>query len=113
MLAALRRHGTALEPALEAALERAAAGQAEPAAFARGFALLAAPQDDGAEARRVLAQMLKDGDEDRDLATWIRAQPGAVDEPAMERLDKRLADDPLNNCYLPGVPRITYLPYPF
>jgi len=30
-----------------------------------------------------------------------------------ENFDKRLADDPLNNCYLPGVPRITYLPYPF
>ncbi len=92
LLAALRRRSTVLEPAFEAALERAAAGQAEPAAFARGFALLTASNDTGAEARRALAQSLKDGDEDRDLATWIRAQPGAADEPAMERLDKRLAE---------------------
>ena len=30
-----------------------------------------------------------------------------------ENSEKRDALDPLNKCYLPGVPRITYLPFPF
>jgi hypothetical protein len=30
-----------------------------------------------------------------------------------ENLQKRLTDDPEVKCYLPGVPRATYLPYPF
>jgi hypothetical protein len=30
-----------------------------------------------------------------------------------QNLQKRLTDDPEVKCYLPGVPRATYLPYPF
>ena len=30
-----------------------------------------------------------------------------------ENYENRFAADPLNKCYLPGVPRATYLPYPF
>jgi len=30
-----------------------------------------------------------------------------------ENLQKRLSDDPLRKCYMPGVPRATYLPFPF
>jgi len=30
-----------------------------------------------------------------------------------ENFNKRQALDPLNKCFLPGVPRVTYLPYPF
>ena len=30
-----------------------------------------------------------------------------------QNLENRLADDPVEKCYLAGVPRTTYLPYPF
>jgi len=30
-----------------------------------------------------------------------------------ENFEKRLTADPLTKCYLPGVPRITYVPFPF
>ena len=30
-----------------------------------------------------------------------------------ENFDNRLTADPVAKCYLPGVPRITYMPYPF
>ena len=30
-----------------------------------------------------------------------------------ENFENRLTADPVTKCYLPGVPRITYLPYPF
>ena len=30
-----------------------------------------------------------------------------------DNFEKRLTDDPIAKCYLPGVPRITYLPHPF
>ena len=30
-----------------------------------------------------------------------------------ENFENRLTADPVRKCYLPGVPRITYLPYPF
>jgi hypothetical protein len=30
-----------------------------------------------------------------------------------ENFEKRLTDDPLRKCYMPGVPRATYLPFPF
>jgi hypothetical protein len=30
-----------------------------------------------------------------------------------ENFEKRLTADPITKCYLPGVPRITYMPYPF
>ena len=30
-----------------------------------------------------------------------------------ENFENRLTDDPEIKCYLPGVPRATYMPYPF
>src|SRR3954465_4692412 len=42
----------------------------------------------------------------------IPYQPGALAK-RNENLQKRLTDDPLRKCYMPGVPRATYLPFPF
>ena len=30
-----------------------------------------------------------------------------------ENLEKRMTDDPVIKCYMPGVPRATYMPFPF
>src|SRR2546426_620912 len=30
-----------------------------------------------------------------------------------ENFKNRAARDPMNKCYMPGVPRVTYLPFPF
>ena len=42
----------------------------------------------------------------------IPYQPRAATKKK-ENFQKRLTDDPEVKCYLPGVPRATYLPYPF
>ena len=42
----------------------------------------------------------------------IPYQPAAA-ATKQAHLQKRLTDDPEARCYLPGVPRATYLPYPF
>jgi hypothetical protein len=42
----------------------------------------------------------------------IPYQPWALAKKK-ENLDKRATLDPDSKCYLPGVPRITYMPYPF
>jgi hypothetical protein len=42
----------------------------------------------------------------------IPYQPSAAAK-RKENFKKRLTDDPEAKCYLPGVPRATYLPYPF
>jgi hypothetical protein len=42
----------------------------------------------------------------------IPYQPWAAKQKA-ENFQKRLTADPLNKCYLPGVPRVMYLDYPF
>ena len=42
----------------------------------------------------------------------IPYQPWAA-EKRNENYKNRTATDPLNKCYLPGVPRVTYLPFPF
>src|SRR2546423_3138628 len=42
----------------------------------------------------------------------IPYQPWALTK-RNENLQKRLTDDPLRKCYMPGVPRATYLPFPF
>lgn len=34
-------------------------------------------------------------------------------EKRKENFDKRMTEDPENKCYLPGVPRATYMPQPF
>jgi hypothetical protein len=42
----------------------------------------------------------------------IPYQPAALTK-RRENFDKRATLDPESRCYLPGVPRITYMPYPF
>jgi hypothetical protein len=42
----------------------------------------------------------------------IPYQPWALAQK-QENYDSRLTADPATKCYMPGVPRITYLPYPF
>jgi len=42
----------------------------------------------------------------------IPYQPWA-DARKKENFEKRLTDDPVAKCYLPGVPRIMYMPHPF
>ena len=42
----------------------------------------------------------------------IPYQPWAA-ERQQENYANRLAEDPVRKCYLPGVPRITYMPFPF
>jgi hypothetical protein len=42
----------------------------------------------------------------------IPYQPWAAAKRA-ENFANRAASDPVNKCYLPGVPRITYMPFPF
>jgi len=38
--------------------------------------------------------------------TWAAAKK-------KENFEKRLTEDPVAKCYLPGIPRITYMPHPF
>jgi hypothetical protein len=42
----------------------------------------------------------------------IPYQPWALAR-RQENFEKRASLDPENKCYLPGVPRLTYMPYPF
>ena len=42
----------------------------------------------------------------------IPYQPWAVARKK-DNFEKRLTEDPIAKCYLPGVPRITYMPHPF
>jgi len=42
----------------------------------------------------------------------IPYQPWAA-QKKQENFEHRLTEDPETKCYLPGVPRITYMPYPF
>ena len=42
----------------------------------------------------------------------IPYQPSALTK-RRENLEKRATRDPNARCYLPGVPRITYMPFPF
>jgi hypothetical protein len=42
----------------------------------------------------------------------IPYKPEAL-EQRKKNFENRLTDDPIRKCYLPGVPRVTYLPFPF
>ena len=50
-------------------------------------------------------------------AAWWKGAPFRISRAALakkkENFDKRATLDPETRCYLPGVPRITYMPYPF
>jgi hypothetical protein len=59
-------------------------------------------------------------------STGIPAGPGVIVDPPdgkipyqpsalakkMENFKNRATDDPVSKCYMPGIPRLTYLPYP-
>ena len=65
----------------------------------------AGPVDIGAIGAVPPGQGVVEGDE-------IPYQPWALDRK-QKNFENRLSEDPENKCYLPGVPRATYLPYPF
>lgn len=92
LLAALRKKGAAVDSQLQAALSRAADGHTDPQALSRGFALLGAEASSDGDARRTLAQSLKDGAKTPTLAEWMTAQPIAPSNPVLQRFEGRLAE---------------------
>ena len=52
------------------------------------------------------------GDTATDVGVSIPYQPWAAEKQA-KNFKERQTQDPLANCYLPGVPRLMYMPYPF
>jgi len=52
------------------------------------------------------------GDTATDVGVSIPYQPWAA-EKQVSNFKERQTEDPLANCYLPGVPRLMYMPYPF
>jgi len=52
------------------------------------------------------------GDKATDVGVNIPYQPWAAEQRA-KNFKERQTQDPLANCYLPGVPRLMYMPYPF
>jgi hypothetical protein len=91
LLAALRTSGAPLDADLDAALQRAADGQPDPRAMARGFALLASETPRDGAAQRDLAQSLKDGRPSLSLADWASAQSLPPD-PVLSRFESRLVE---------------------
>lgn len=85
LLATLDKAGAVIDEDLRAALKKAATGQEDPAALARGFALLSAAGEVGTADRQALVAKYKDDQEDRSFATWLEAQPQIVD-PRTARL---------------------------
>jgi hypothetical protein len=92
LLAALKRTGNPLEPALELALQGVASGQQDSSAMTQGFALLTAEPEANAESRRTLARRLKDGDDRMTLADWLSTQPAQPVDLAVQRLEGRLTE---------------------
>ncbi|RWB93115.1 MAG: hypothetical protein EOQ56_35515 [Mesorhizobium sp.] len=92
LLSALKRAGKAIEPELEQALHGVAAGRSNSSAMTKGFNLLSAAPEANADARYALAQRLKDGEDRMTFAAWLSAQPKPRADPALERLESRLAE---------------------
>lgn len=92
LLAALRRANRDVPADLATALKCTADG-APPAegALARGFALLSADAEAGQARTREIAQQLKDKDEDRSFAGWLKAN-GPEPDPAQVRLERGVAE---------------------
>jgi len=86
LLSALAQIGKPVDGALRAALEKA-----DPAALARGFALLSAPRENGGADRRALAARYMEGDEDRSLEAWLGRQPDSLD-PRFGRLEAAVCE---------------------
>lgn len=92
LLAALHRQGAMLEPQLERALAAMADGAPDPDAMRRGFALLTARSGAEAGLDQERARSLKEGDDRASFADWLARQPTPPSDPALERLEARLAE---------------------
>ncbi len=92
LLAALHRQGAALDPQLERALDAVAGGALDPVAMRRGFALLTAGSGAEVGLDRERARSLKEGDDRASFSDWLARQPKPPSDPAVERLEARLAE---------------------
>lgn len=86
LLRTLRAGGDALDPGLEHRLER---GEAD--ALAEGFQLLAG-RSAAPTASRDLAQRLSEGASIRPVADWLSTRPVSDIDPAVARIDARIAE---------------------
>jgi hypothetical protein len=85
VLKALRAAGTEMEAKLESGLERG-----DPDATARGLLLLRPKAETRADA--ALAARLNDGAPVQSFAEWTKAQSGGPDDPAIARIELRIAE---------------------
>jgi hypothetical protein len=92
LLAALHRQGAVLDPQLVQALDPMPGDAPDPAAIRRGFALLTAGSGAEAGLDRERARNLKEGDDRASFADWLARQPPPPSDPAIERLEARLAE---------------------
>jgi hypothetical protein len=94
-------------PARESAIPRLADGKPNLQGIWQAAGTASADLQDHAASLNMLAgrSMLADG-------AAIPYQPWAATKRA-ENFQHRLADDPINHCYMPGTPRIMYMDFPF
>ena len=85
LLNGLRAAGTPIEAELEAGLERG-----DPKATGRALLLLGSRAESKADA--TLAARLKDGVPAKSLADWVLAQSTEAEDPAIARIDGRIAE---------------------
>ena len=85
LLRALRAAGSEMEAELEAGLERG-----EPTATARGLLLLGSKAESKTDA--ALAARLKEGVSTRSFADWVQAQSTGPENPAIARIEARIAE---------------------
>jgi len=86
LLRALRAGGDALDPNLERRLERG-----EATALAEGFQMLAG-RSASPVASSDLARRLRDGVAPASFAEWLAARPALDDDPAVSRIEVRIAE---------------------
>lgn len=86
LLRSLKSRGDAVAPELEQRLQRGEAG-----ALAEGFQLLANSAGKSS-ASRDLAARLGQGTEQRSFAAWLAAQTSTDSDPAIERIEHRIAE---------------------
>lgn len=86
LLRTLRSRGAALAPDLERGLERG-----DAAALAEGFKMLAQRTADPT-ASRSLADRLRGDEAPASFADWLAAQPAVVADPAVTRIEARIAE---------------------
>lgn len=86
LLRSLKSRGASIDSELEQRLARGEAG-----ALAEGFQLLANAADTPAGSRD-LAARLGEGIEHRSFADWLAAQPASDTDPAIEKIEMRIAE---------------------